>query len=228
MNKKRDLRSSINKAGDYAGAVGRGLFAGLAGTAIMTVGQMIEMKITQRPGSTVPAEGVEKVMPVKAPKSKQDKMKLAQMTHFAYGTAWGIPLGVMNQAGIPAVLASISHFGAVWGTALTMLPKQNLAPPVTEWDSKTILIDVMHHGIYALAAGLTYHAISKEAKRQPMLMSIFGKGAVNILGLLSLRKFQKLTKASRLKKAEGWYRKADRKIRPQWEKKLTELAGQNY
>ncbi|MEX0928794.1 MAG: hypothetical protein WDZ53_05265, partial [Balneolales bacterium] len=110
MKKKRATKKTAETIGDIACATGKGLFAGLAGTAAMTIVQMIEMKIMERPGSTVPADGLEKVMPLKAPEKKEEKMKLAQMTHFAYGTAWGIPLGLMDQAGISIVPASATHF----------------------------------------------------------------------------------------------------------------------
>src|SRR5690554_5822527 len=120
--------------GDIAGAVGKGLFAGLVGTVAMTVGQTIEMKLTGREASTTPAEGVEKALPIKAPEEKEEKLKLAQLSHVAYGTCWGVPLALLHKTGLPVPAATFGQFGAVWGTAMIMLPKMNLAPPVREWD----------------------------------------------------------------------------------------------
>ena len=148
--------------GDIAGAVGKGLFAGLVGTVAMTVGQTIEMKLTGREASATPAEGVEKALPIKAPEEKEEKLKLAQLSHFAYGTCWGVPLALLHKTGLPVPAATLGQFGAVWGTAMIMLPKMNLAPPVREWDAKTLLTDGLHHAIYAAAAGATYYAISRD------------------------------------------------------------------
>lgn len=223
MYKQSATKKLAESIGDFASAIGRGLFAGLAGTAAMTIVQMIEMKIMKRPGSTVPADGLEKVMPVKAPEDQKEKMKLAQMVHFAYGTTWGIPLGIMDQAGIHNTLASISHFGAVWGTALTLLPKQNLSPPISEWDKQTLLLDAMHHAVYATAAGLTYHVISRKSKslmRRPVFGNFITSSLLNVFGLFTLRKLQKSKKNIGIKKQADWYKKSNLKPRKKWEKRL--------
>ncbi|MEX2632850.1 MAG: hypothetical protein WD267_02370 [Balneolales bacterium] len=224
-------RVSINdtaaeKIGNIAGAIGRGLFAGFAGTVAMTIVQVIEMKITKRSGSTVPADGLEKIMPLKAPENEAEKMKLAQITHFAYGTAWGIPLGIVNHAGISATLASISHFGAVWGTAMILLPKQNLAPPITEWDTQTILTDAMHHMVYASVAGLTYHAITRKTLlsiRQPLSIGTLSKSFINLLGIISLSKFQKSANRFDKKTITKWYKKDHRKPLEKGKKRLADI-----
>jgi hypothetical protein len=44
--------------GDVATAVGKGLFAGLAGVAAMTLSQQIEMKLSGREPSTSPGDMV--------------------------------------------------------------------------------------------------------------------------------------------------------------------------
>ncbi|MEX0771872.1 MAG: hypothetical protein WEB89_02970 [Balneolales bacterium] len=159
MNKKKKQATTGEAIGNLAGAMGRGLLSGLAGTAAMTVVQMIEMNITGREGSTVPADAIEKVMPFKAPENKEEKMKLAQLVHFAYGTTWGIPLGVMQWVGITGTTACLTHFGAVWGAAQAMLPKLDLSPPITEWSNEQIASDVFHHAVYTSVASLTFHAI---------------------------------------------------------------------
>jgi hypothetical protein len=44
------------KLGDVAAAVGKGLFAGAAGTAAMTLSSTIEMRLRRRPASSAPAD----------------------------------------------------------------------------------------------------------------------------------------------------------------------------
>ena len=50
---------SVN-VGDVAISVGKGLFAGVVGTAAMTISSTLEMKIRGHPGSSAPSEAVER------------------------------------------------------------------------------------------------------------------------------------------------------------------------
>jgi len=70
---------------EVATAMGKGLMAGAAGTLAITLSQMIEMKITKRKPSEAPAKAAEKVLDVK-PATEEDKSKLSQEVHWAYGT----------------------------------------------------------------------------------------------------------------------------------------------
>ncbi|WP_237144060.1 hypothetical protein [Pontibacter pamirensis] len=83
--------------------------------------------------------------------------------HFGYGTGWGVARSALNLADIRGVRASVIHFGAIWGTAQIMLPANNAAKPITEWSAKQIAIDLLHHAVYACAAGAVYDAM-KEAE----------------------------------------------------------------
>lgn len=138
--------------------IGIGVLAGLAGTVAITISQTIEMSLTKRPPSTTPVDAVSKVLDVKAVK-KAKKEKVSQEIHWTYGTIWGIPRGLITLTGLQGWPATLLHFVAISGTAMTMLPKLDLAPPVTEQDPKTIAIDTLHHAVYALAVGLAYDAI---------------------------------------------------------------------
>lgn len=142
-------------------AVGVGLIAGLAGTAAMTIAQMIEMRLTKRQPSTVPADAVSKVLDIK-PTEEEKKEKVSEKVHWAYGTSWGVARGLISLTGLRGVPADLLHFGAVWGAALIMLPSLKLSPPIHKWDAKTIAIDVLHHGVYAAATGLTFDLIKRK------------------------------------------------------------------
>ena len=52
------------KLGEIAASVGKGLFAGVAGTAAMTVSSTLEMKIRDCQASNAPAEAAGKVLSV--------------------------------------------------------------------------------------------------------------------------------------------------------------------
>jgi len=164
-------------------AIGKGLIAGLTGAAAMTLAQMIEMKLTGRSASSAPvkvggdAMGVEPKGSAKAAEEKAAEgqpsektsqeveasaAKFGQIMHFGYGTGWGTARGLLDLAGVRGCPATALHFGAVWGTALVMLPAAGASEPATKWPVKTILIDIVHHAVYAVAAGVIYDAMKKS------------------------------------------------------------------
>ena len=160
-----------NALGALGGAIGKGLLAGLAATAAMTLSQMIEMKITKRGPSDATLKVVEDTAGAK-PASPQEKQKLSQEIHWSYGTAWGVARGIIGLTGLKGLPATLVHFGAVWGTALIMLPKDNAAKPINEEEPKAIAIDAFHHAVYATTAGFVYDALDAGSKYERKLTSI--------------------------------------------------------
>ncbi|MFA6248137.1 MAG: hypothetical protein WC615_14455 [Mucilaginibacter sp.] len=160
-----------NSLGALGSAIGKGLLAGIAATAAMTASQMIEMKITKRKASDTPVKVAEDTAGVK-PTTKQDKQKLSQELHWSYGTAWGVARGLIGLTGLKGLPATLIHFGAVWGTALIMLPKHNAAKPINQQQPKDIAIDVLHHGVYAITAGLVYDALDAGSRRERKLNKV--------------------------------------------------------
>lgn len=147
--------------GRIAGAVGKGLFAGAAGTMAMTLSSTIESKLRDRSPSTVPAEAVEEVLDVE-PVDEEAEQRLNRLTHLGYGTAWGAPRGLLGLVGLGGVPATAAHFATVWGAGLVMLPALDLAPKPTRWGAKELAVDAWHHAVYATAAGLAYEWLDRR------------------------------------------------------------------
>ena len=148
-----------SRLGHAASSFGKGLAAGLFGTAVMTAVQMVEMKIQDREPSTAPADAVKKIFGIE-PKDEQAEQRLAQLVHFAYGTAWGGMRGLLDEAGLGRVGGPLTHFAAVWGAAAAMLPALDLAPPPSEWSKEQIATDALHHAVYAAATSAAYAWLS--------------------------------------------------------------------
>ena len=146
---------------EFASAIGKGLIAGAAGTLAITLSQMIEMKITKRKPSTTPADAAQKVLEVK-PETEEDKQQFSQQVHWAYGTSWGIPRGIMYLFGLKGLPATAIHFATIYSTALIMPTSLKVVPPLKEWSTKEFLIDALHHAVYAVAAGLIFDAMSED------------------------------------------------------------------
>lgn len=160
-----------NTLGALGSAIGKGLLAGIAATAVMTLSQMIEMKITKREPSDATLKVAEDAAGAK-PATEDDKQKLSQELHWSYGTTWGVARGLIGFTGLKGFPATLVHFAAVWGTALIMLPKHNAAKPINEQEPKEIAIDVLHHSIYAVTAGLVYDALDAGGKHERKLTGI--------------------------------------------------------
>ncbi len=144
--------------GWIAGRIGRGLLAGLVGTAAMTASSSLEMRLRKRPESVTPAKAAEKVLDLK-PETKAAERQLATAVHWGYGAAWGALRGALDIIGIRGAPASLLHFGAIWGSGLVMLPTLRLTPPATEWKPEDLAIDGTHHAVYSISTGVAYDAL---------------------------------------------------------------------
>lgn len=163
-----------NALGELGSAIGKGLLAGLAGTAAITLSQLIEMKITNRKPSDAPVKVVKETVDVE-PTSEAEKEKVSQEIHWAYGTVWGVTRGLISLTGLKGLPATALHFAAVWGTALVILPKYKAAKPVTQEEPKAIAIDAFHHAVYATAAGFAYDALDAGSRNERRINRLIGK-----------------------------------------------------
>lgn len=156
---------TINKiestAGKLGSIIGRGLIAGLAGTAAITLSQLLEMKITKKPPSFAPADAASKALSIEA-SNREARQKFSNEVHWTYGTTWGMARGLLSLAGLKGWPATAIHFAAIFYTALTIEPDFEVTPPVNEWSKKEIAIDALHHVVYVVAAGLVFDAINKN------------------------------------------------------------------
>lgn len=150
------------KIGDVAAAIGKGLVAGAAGTAAMTLSSTIEMKLTRREASSAPADAAAKVLGVE-PTGDEEKARFATVVHWAYGTSWGAARGLIGAIGLTGPAAAGVHFAAVWGNGLVMLPALGVAPPVREWGAKALAIDAFHHLVYGVGASLAFSGLGHRS-----------------------------------------------------------------
>jgi hypothetical protein len=148
------------KLGDVAAAVGKGLFAGAAGTAAMTVSSTIEMKLRARPPSSAPATAAAKVLGVE-PKGQKEEARFSNIVHWGYGTSWGAVRGLIGATGLRGPRATAAYFGVVWSTEQVTLPALGVAPPLWEWGAKEVAIDAFHHVVYAGATSIAYSLLDR-------------------------------------------------------------------
>ena len=148
--------------GDTAAAVGKGLFAGAAGTIAMTASSTLEAKLRQRGSSSAPADAAGKVLGVK-PTGEAGEARFSSVVHYAYGTSWGAARGLLHAAGLDGPSATVAHFAAVWGSAQLMLPALDVAPPPWKSPKEEIAIDAFHHAVYAVATAVAFAALQRSS-----------------------------------------------------------------
>jgi hypothetical protein len=141
--------------------IAKGLLAGLAGTAAMTVSSTIEEKLRGREPSSAPADATAKVLAIDSFPDERTKSAFGNAVHWTYGTGWGAVRGLLRGLGLPPLAATALHFAAVWGNEQVALPSLGVAPPLTEWGAEEIAIDVFHHVVYVSATGAAYEALQQ-------------------------------------------------------------------
>jgi len=140
-------------------AIGRGLLAGFAGTAAMTVSSTTEARLRRRAPSTAPARATAKMLGIKEFDSDLAAARWNDLSHWGYGTSWGVLRGLLDVAGLSPKAATAAHGAAIYGAAQVTLPALEIAPPAVFWGAKEIAIDAFHHTVYATATGIAYELI---------------------------------------------------------------------
>jgi hypothetical protein len=144
-----------------AANIGKGLVAGLAGTAAMTVSSSIEARLRHRAASSAPARATAKVLGIKEFEDPIAAARFNDLAHWGYGTSWGVVRGLLASARLSPAGATAAHGAAVWGSAAVMLPALDVAPPFVFWGRKEVAIDLWHHAVYAAATGLAYRLLDR-------------------------------------------------------------------
>jgi len=130
----------------------RGLLAGVAGVAAMTLAEKLEQAVTGRPDSYVPAHTLERLLGL-ASRPDAERFWLNHAMHWGQGAALGAVRAWMAQQGLGGPVGSFMFLN------LRLMNDQALenatgvgAPPWT-WPADEQVIDLLHKAVYAFAAG---------------------------------------------------------------------------
>lgn len=144
------------------GAVGRGLAAGVFGTAVMTAYQLAVQKAMGSGSSNVPGEVGRRIIEGVFHREVSDERveKLTNPVHALYGTSWGALYGIVQASLGPRAGRHGAAFATlVWGASLVELPAMGLAPPVWQMPPQTVALDFSYHLVYGLAVAAAYSAL---------------------------------------------------------------------
>ena len=151
----------MNRLSIVSASIGKGLLAGFAGTAAMTLSSTIEARLRGRAASSAPARATAKVLGIKEFDGPLAQARFNDISHWGYGTGWGVVRGLLAAAGLRPRTATAAHGAAIYGAAQVTLPALEIAPPVVFWPKEEIAIDAFHHAVYAAATGLAYALIDR-------------------------------------------------------------------
>jgi hypothetical protein len=150
----------MNALSKVSSAIGDGLVAGFVGTAAMTVSSTLEARLRGRAPSTAPARATAKALGIAQFEDDIARARFNDLSHWGYGTGWGVVRGLLGATGMPARKATAAHGAAIWGSAAITLPALDIAPPFVFWGKEEVAIDLFHHTVYAVATGLAYELIA--------------------------------------------------------------------
>jgi hypothetical protein len=146
-------------------ALGVGLLAGLAGTAVVSLSRKLDKKCEERKSENAVLEVASHVLDIQ-PTSEAKKQKVVEEVHWAYGASMGVIRGALCFLGLRGWKATVLHFAAIWYGEKMVLPDLKLAfpdvhgvKPISEEDPNQVARESMHQGIYAITTGVVFDAI---------------------------------------------------------------------
>jgi hypothetical protein len=139
--------------------IGKGLLAGLVGTAAMTAAKTIEMKLFRRPARMAPTQAAEKLLSMEMSKNGKGASHVTNPVYWGYGTIWGIARPLLRTIGLSPGASTAAHLATVWSSEQVLLPALSVAPPSVVLGRKEIAFDAWNHLVYATAAGLAYELL---------------------------------------------------------------------
>jgi hypothetical protein len=147
-------------------AIAKGLVAGTAGVAAMTLTEKVEQSITGRPNSYVPAHTLERLLR-RPSRPDADRTVMNWTMHWGQGIVLGTVRGVMAGRGVRGPVASNIFMN------LRLLNDQVLenvtgvgALPWT-WPLEEQVIDLFHKAVYAHVTGIVADLLVKTEAGNP-------------------------------------------------------------
>lgn len=132
--------------------IGKGLIAGAAGVAAMTLGEKLEQLLTRRPNSYVPAHTLERLLRLPH-KPDSERLALNWTMHWGQGILLGAVRAVMAEKGLRGPVGSFLHMNMRLLNDQTLENVTGVGSLPWTWPVDEQWIDLAHKGIYAFATG---------------------------------------------------------------------------
>lgn len=147
-------------------ALWQGLLSGAVGVAVMTLGEKLEQRLTNRPDSHVPARVLQRLTGMRERPERQP-LPVNWVMHFGQGIVLGVLRSGMAHAGLRGPWSSAKF------TVIRLTNDQILenatgvgAPPPT-WPRGELAVDLLHKAVYAFATGAVADALAARSGPGP-------------------------------------------------------------
>lgn len=152
-----------------AGAAATGAAAGLAGAAVMVVGEKIEQAMTHRPNSYVPARALLTLLG-RHPGDDAKPFVWNHLMHYGTGAALGALRGVWAVTGIRGTHANAWHTVIRLGFDQTIENATGVGAPPATWPTGERTVDVLHKAVFSVVTGMIADRVLR-----PVLISARGR-----------------------------------------------------
>ncbi len=131
----------------------KGLSAGLAGVAAMTLTEKLEQLLTKRPNSYVPAHTLERLLRLPH-KPDSERLLLNWCMHWSQGILMGVARGWMAERGLRGPMGSFLHMNLRLLNDQTLENATGVGSPPWTWPVDEQAIDLLHKATYAYVTGI--------------------------------------------------------------------------
>lgn len=166
MTTGRDTRDDRWREPGLLGLVARGLLAGAAGVAAMTLAEKVEQAVTGRPSSFVPAHTLERLLGLPT-RPDRERLGLNWAMHWGQGIALGPMRALMARRGFGGPIGSFVLLNLRLATDQTLENATGVGAPPWTWPEDEQAIDLLHKAIYAFAAGVAADWLVRGRRRAP-------------------------------------------------------------
>jgi hypothetical protein len=151
----------------------RGVAAGLAGTALMTVYQLaVKAARGERLDTPVPRTWDDAEAPAQVAKktarllgreraiTKADAPLVTQAMHWLYGTGWGLGYALLASRRRPSPPAGAAVLGvSVWAAAYAQLVPLGIYEPPWRYPPAELALDLSYHLVYGAGVASAYASL---------------------------------------------------------------------
>ncbi len=144
------MTPSKRRPPDLLAAAGRGVLAGVAGTAVMTVVEKVEQRVTHRPDSFVPARALLTVLG-RRPGDGDEPRGWNHAMHWSTGALLGALSGVWAAIGLRGPRAYLAHAAVRLAFDQTVENATGVGAPPRTWPLREQAVDIGHKAAYSFA-----------------------------------------------------------------------------
>ncbi len=130
----------------------RGIAAGTAGVAAMTLAEKVEQRFTGRPNSYMPAHTMERLLR-RPRKPDPERLWMNWAMHWGQGALFGAVRGWMARRGVRGPIGSFLFLNLRLLNDQTLENATGAGSPPWTWPVDEQAIDLLHKGVYAFVTG---------------------------------------------------------------------------